>query len=471
MIQPIPWTYEEIIEATGGEILSSGSGLLFSGVSIDSRTISAGELFVAVRGSLHDGHAFAGEVIKLGVKGLVVDRRNASGLMLEKWKKDGILCVGVEDTVKALGGLASYNRRRSGVKVTAITGSNGKTTTRIMTAGVVSHRFETLSTTGNLNNEIGLPLTLLRLSRSHKWAVVELGMNHPGEIERLARICLPDIGIITNIGPAHLEGLISLEGVMNAKGELIEGIKPEGTAVLNADDEMVMNLSRRTSKKVFLFGFSEKASVRASNVKAEKDSTSFTLLLPDESVNVRLPVTGSFMAANALAAAAVGYLAGIPASEIKSGLENIKPEKGRMNIFTLPNGITVIDDTYNANPRSMEEAIKTLAELRAGGRAILIAGDMLELGDDSGNMHRKIGALCHENGVARLYATGQFAENTADGAAGGGMDKNRIFTGSQDDIFEDIKGRLTPGDWVLVKGSRGMRMEKIVYKLKEWAGE
>lgn len=471
MKQPIPWTQEEIIKATEGELLSAGSNLSFSGISINSRTISAGEIFVAIRGDLHDGHTFAGEVINLGVKGLIIDGREATRLPCEKWKKAGILCVAVEDTVKALGRLASYNRIRAGVTVVAITGSNGKTTTKGMTAEVVSRRFETLSTAGNLNNEIGLPLTLLKLSRSHEWAVVELGMNHPGEIERLARISKPDIGIITNIGPAHLEGLNSLEGVMNAKGELVEGIKPDGTAVLNADDEMVMNLARKTSKKILLFGFSENTLVRASQVEVKRYSTSFTLLLPEETVPVELPVSGRFMVTNALAAASTGYLAGLPASEIKAGLENITPEKGRMNIFTLSNGITIIDDTYNANPGSMEAAIKTLVELKADNRGILIAGDMLELGTHSGKMHEKIGSLCAESGIARLYATGQFAGNTADGAVGNGMSLHSIVTGSHDDIMKDITGWLVTGDWVLVKGSRATGMERIISKLKVWGGE
>ncbi|MBU0545618.1 MAG: UDP-N-acetylmuramoyl-tripeptide--D-alanyl-D-alanine ligase [Proteobacteria bacterium] len=469
MKQPIPWTQEEIIKATKGEVLSAGSNLFFSGVSIDSRTISAREIFVAIRGDVHDGHIFAEKAIKLGVKGLIINRQEAVKLPCKEWKKAGILCVAVGDTIKALGCLASYNRTRADVSVVAITGSNGKTTTRGMTAEVVSRRFETLSTTGNLNNEIGLPLTLLRLSHSHKWAVVELGMNHPGEIERLARISKPDIGIITNIGPAHLEGLNSLEGVMNAKGELIDGIKPDGTAILNADDEMVMNLARRTSKKVLLFGFSDNASIRACLVEVKRDATSFTLILPEETVAVDLPVSGGFMVKNALAAASVGYLAGLTASEIKAGLENSAPEKGRMNIFTLSNGITIIDDSYNANPGSMEAAIKTLSELKADNRGVLIAGDMLELGKHSTKMHEKIGALCAESGIARLYTTGQFAGNTADGAIGNGMSRNSIVTGSHDDILENITGWLGSGDWVLVKGSRAMGMEKIVFKLKDWA--
>lgn len=468
MIQPIPWRQEEIIKATGGEVLSPGSSLLFSGVSIDSRKISSGDIFVAIKGTSHDGHTFAGEVIKLGIKGLIVNRQEASRLRMEEWEKAGIFCAGVKDTVKALGDLAIFNRERAGVSVIAITGSNGKTTTRRMTAEVVSRRFETLSTAGNLNNEIGLPLTLLKLGSSHKWAVVELGMNHPGEIERLARISKPDIGIITNIGPAHLEGLKSLEGVMNAKGELIEGMKPEGTAILNADDEMVMTLARRTSKKVFLFGLSENASVRACSVEVKRDATSFNLILPEETVPVNLRVSGRFMVTNALAAASAGYLAGLSASEIRTGLENSIGEKGRMNVFELSKGITVIDDSYNANPGSMEVAIKTLSELKAGSRGVLIAGDMLELGVHSKKMHEKIGALCADSGIARLYAAGQFAEQIADGATSKGMSPSSVVTGSHDDIFSDITGWLRAGDWVLVKGSRAMGMERIVSWLKDW---
>jgi len=471
MKQPIQWTQEEIIKATKGEVLSEGSNYLFSGVSIDSRTISAREIFVAISGDVHDGHSFTEEVIKLGVKGLIVNRQEVLKLPCKEWNKAGIFCVAVQDTVKALGCLASYNRARAGVSVVAITGSNGKTTTRVMTAEIVSRRFETLSTAGNLNNEIGLPLTLLKLSHSHKWAVVELGMNHPGEIERLSQISKPDIGVITNIGPAHLEGLNSLEGVMNAKGELIDGIKPDGTAILNADDELVMNLARRTSKKVLLFGFSDDASVRGCNVEVKRYATSFTLMLPGKTVAVDLPVSGGFMVTNALAAASVGYLAGLPASEIKAGLENSTPEKGRMNIFTLSKGITIIDDSYNANPGSMEAAIKTLVELKADNRGILILGDMLELGVHSEKMHEKIGSLCAEARIARLYATGQFAGNTADGAVGNGMSLQSIVTGSHDDIMKDITGWLGAGDWVLVKGSRATGMERIVSKLKVWGGE
>ena len=469
--QPIPWRTEEIIEATKGVAVSGGTTRSFTGISIDSRTISPGEFFVAIKGNSHDGHAFAGEVIDKGIKGLIAGRQYIERLPCDKWKKAGVLCVAVEDTIKALGDLATYNRRRSGTSVVAITGSNGKTSTRQMTSSVLSRRFHVLSTTGNLNNEIGLPLTLLKLSPIHKLAVVELGMNHSGEIARLARICRPDIGIITNIGPAHLEGVNSIEGVMNAKGELLDGITPDGTAILNADDERVTRLAQKATGKVILFGHSENALIRALSVEAKGTSTSFTLRLPKESITVNLPVPGEFMVSNALAAASVGYLLGLDACDIKAGLENFSPAKGRMNIFTMKNGITIIDDSYNANPGSMEAAIKTLAGLKGNKRGIFVAGDMLELGTHSEAMHRKIGALSAESGIARLYASGEFSGKIAEGAVGNGMGSSAIFTGSHEDIINDLKGRLKSEDWVLVKGSRGMRMEKIVLQLKEWAGE
>ncbi|MDQ1331428.1 MAG: UDP-N-acetylmuramoyl-L-alanyl-D-glutamate--2,6-diaminopimelate ligase [Thermodesulfobacteriota bacterium] len=469
--RPFSWSTEEIIEATNGTVVSGDITRSFTGVSIDSRTISPGDLFVAIKGNSYDGHSFAGEVVDKGIKGLIAGRQHIGLLPCGKWEKAGVLCITAEDTVKALGDLAAYNRERAGVSVVAITGSNGKTSTRQMASAIISRRFHVLSTTGNLNNEIGLPLTLLKLSPIHKMAVVELGMNHPGEISRLAGICRPDIGIITNIGPAHLEGVNSIEGVMNAKGELIGGIAPGGTAILNADDERVMGLAQKAERKVILFGHSENALIRALSVSANGTSTSFVLRLPKETITVNLPVPGKFMVSNALAAASAGYLLGLNALDIKAGLENFIPVKGRMNIFTMQNGITIIDDSYNANPGSMEAAIITLAGLKGNRRGILVAGDMLELGTHSQEMHRKIGAICAKSGIARLYASGEFSGQIAEGAVGNGMESSAVFTGTQEDIIDDLKSRLKAEDWVLVKGSRGMKMEKIVLKLKEWAGE
>ncbi|MBT9438282.1 MAG: UDP-N-acetylmuramoyl-tripeptide--D-alanyl-D-alanine ligase [Desulfobacterales bacterium] len=461
----IPWTTAEILEATKGDLLCGDIKHTFEGVSIDSRTISANELFIAIKGNVYDGHSFISDLISSGVRGLIISKDEIRDPAGTDWQDKGIVCVAVSDTTKALGDLASFNRRRTDVSVVAITGSNGKTTTREMTASVVSTRYKTLSTKGNFNNEIGLPLTLLDLKNSHQWAVLELGTNRPGEIDRLGEICIPDIGVITNIGFSHLEGLGSIEGVMNAKGELLKRIKPEGTAVLNADDSRVLYLSTKTSRKVLYFGLSEDARIKALDVNETTTGISFTLVLPEERIPIELRVHGGFMVSNALAAASVGYIIGLSSEEIKAGLEYFQPVKGRINIFDV-RGVHIIDDTYNANPDSMEAAIRILSSLKGNSRGILVAGDMLELGEHAESMHRKIGALSARSNIARLYITGEFAEAVANGA--GKEDKNSmdIFIGAREEILEDLKKSLLPGDWVLVKGSRAMGMEKIVEGLK-----
>jgi len=457
----IPWTTAEILEATKGDLLCGDVKHVFEGVSIDSRTISVNELFIAIKGNVHDGHDFASDVMTGGVRGLIISKDDAG----TDWQNKGIVCVAVSDTTKALGDLASFNRRRTDVSVVAITGSNGKTTTKEMTASVVSTRYKTLSTKGNFNNEIGLPLTLLDLKNSHQWAVLELGTNRPGEIDRLGEICIPDIGVITNIGFAHLEGLGSIEGVMNAKGELLKRIKPEGTAVLNADDSRVLYLSTKTSRKVLYFGLSEDARIKALNVNETTTGISFTLVLPEERVPIKLRTSGRFMVSNALAAASVGYIIGLSLEEIKAGLECFQPVKGRINIFDI-RGVHIIDDTYNANPDSMEAAIRILSSLKGNSRGILVAGDMLELGEHAESMHRKIGALFARSNIARLYITGEFAKAVANGARKEDKNLMDIFIGAREEILEDLKKSLLPGDWVLVKGSRAMGMEKIVEGLR-----
>ncbi len=263
-MKPIPWTTKDIIQATGGTLVCGDANRSFTGISIDSRTLSIDELFVAIKGNNYDGHSFIPEVITKGIGGIILRDEKAAEFISSEWKEKGIVCVTVKETTRALGDLAAFNRRRSNVSVIAITGSNGKTTTREMTASIVSQSFEILATRDNLNNEIGLPLTLLKLCPGHQWAVLELATNHPGEIGRLAEICSPDIGVITNIGSAHLEGLGSIEGVMRAKGELLEKIKPEGTAVLNADDSRVLKLAQARRWNLVLFGKSDRADIRAS---------------------------------------------------------------------------------------------------------------------------------------------------------------------------------------------------------------
>ncbi|MFZ1986433.1 MAG: UDP-N-acetylmuramoyl-tripeptide--D-alanyl-D-alanine ligase, partial [Desulfatitalea sp.] len=256
------WTPDHITQATDGRMLYGTTGARFSGVAIDSRTIAADELFVAIRGATHDGHAFIDKMVAKGVKGIVVQADAEAALHHDQWRGQGVACFAVADTTRALGALAAYQRGRARIPVVAITGSNGKTTTRQMTTLVMARRFNTLSTEGNFNNEIGLPLTLFRLTEAHQAAVLELGMNHPGEMTRLGAICRPTIALITMVGPAHLEFLGSLEGVARAKGELMAQVDPQGTVVLNADDPHVAALARQTDRKILFFGTSAQAQVR-----------------------------------------------------------------------------------------------------------------------------------------------------------------------------------------------------------------
>ncbi len=467
---PLPWTVNEFLKATGGELLCGDKEKRFAAVSIDSRNISADDVFVAIVGDVHDGHSFINDVLKQGIVGLVVNRQKAKDLPISAWQTQNVACVAVADTTRALGDLAAFHRSRTNVSVIAITGSNGKTTTRQMTAEVVAKKFNTLSTVGNYNNQIGVPLTLLRLISEHKWAVVELGTNRPGEIARLAQICSPDIGVITNIGPAHLEGLGSLDGVMREKGQLLEHLKTGGKAVLNADDRRVYKIAAQTKKEVLLFGQSENARIRATAVKEKAAGISFNLDLPKESLRVNLKVPGQFMVINALAASAVGHLLGLSAKDIKAGLEKFKPAWGRMNIFQTANGIHIIDDTYNANPDSMKSAITTLKSLRANNRSILVAGDMLELGEQAESLHRQVGAWAAAAGINQLWVTGDFAGAVIEGAKSAGMKVEHIFAGSREKLLIELQKSLKPGDWVLVKGSRGARMDAVVEGLKQRAG-
>jgi UDP-N-acetylmuramoyl-tripeptide--D-alanyl-D-alanine ligase len=467
---PIPWSAEEMLQAIRGKFMCGDLHRRFMKASIDSRKISQDDFFVAIIGEVHDGHSFAANVVDQGVRGLIINRNKAEQLPIKTWEKKEVTCIAVEDTTRALGDLAAFHRNRTNVSVIAITGSNGKTTTRQLITAVAAQKYRTLATIGNFNNQIGLPLTLLNLEPDHQWAVVELGTNNPGEIARLSQICSPNVAVITNIGPAHLEGLGSIDGVMREKGDLLANLRPSGKAVLNADDPRVMQLAQRTKNDVLLFGVSDEATIRAEAIMEKDQELSFTLVLAEERLSIELTTPGQFMVSNALAAAAVGFLLGVSPAKIKTGLKEFKPVPGRMNILKLSNGINIIDDTYNANPDSMKAAIETLKTLSAANREILVVGDMLELGTQAKWLHKKIGAVAARSGIKRLYACGEFATTVAAGAQDEGMQSVNTITGTREEIGESLRGWLQPGDWVLIKGSRGMAMEKIVQELKDWGG-
>jgi UDP-N-acetylmuramoyl-tripeptide--D-alanyl-D-alanine ligase len=463
------WTIQHILQATGGRLLYGPDDATFEGVGIDSRTIAARQLFVAIRGERHDGHAYIDQVIAKGIRGVVVMGGADETMRLDRCKTIGVACVAVADTTRALGALAAFQRNCFNIPVVAITGSNGKTSTRQMTTQVMARRFNTLSTQGNFNNEIGLPLTLFNLSPRHEAAVLELGMNHPGELSRLGAICRPTIGMITNVGPGHLEFLGSLEGVARSKEEMIAQIDPHGTVVLNMDDPLVFAMASRAGRRVLFFGSTPQADVQARDIRETPRGVAFELKLPAGAIDVVLATPGRFMAANALAAASAGYLTGLSADEIKAGLETFGPTKGRLQVITTAQGVNIIDDTYNANPASMAAAFNTLAALRRNQPAIIILGDMLELGEQAEALHRLVGELAAASGADRLYVYGPHAQAVLEGAGRGGMAAAAMFAGSKEAIAADVIGHLTPGQWVLVKGSRGMAMETVVTIIRQWA--
>jgi len=464
--QQTVWSVSDIIGATGGILYTGSPASTYDGFSTDSRAIHQKECFICLTGDIHDGHKFIPDIIRQSVSGIVVQQDKADRALLKTMTDADITCVGVENTLTALGELALFHRRRWDLSVVAMTGSSGKTTTRTMTTDIVSSRYKTLSPFGNFNNLIGVPLTLLRIEENHEWAILELGMNCPGEIRRLSQICSPDIGLITNIGPAHLEGLGSLEGIMNAKGEMLEMLSSKSRLILNADDTMVMRLAKRSPCKPILFGLAENADIRASALENSMDAVSFQLHTPQGEIQVSLPIPGRFNVSNALAAAAVGYCLKIPLTGIKTGLESFMPVKGRMNLLRIAHGPCLIDDTYNANPASVKAAIDTLAGLHKKQQGIAVLGDMLELGQASRDLHTEVGRFAATSGLTKIYATGNFADAVEKGARDGGMAPADIFCGSKDDILSALKKTIKPNDWVLIKGSRGMRMETLVQALQ-----
>ncbi|MCF8067309.1 MAG: UDP-N-acetylmuramoyl-tripeptide--D-alanyl-D-alanine ligase [Desulfobacterales bacterium] len=463
----IIWTVSDLLTATGGEMLQGSREQSFSDISIDSRIINKTDFFVAIKGQNYDGFSFAHSVIGNGVKGLLIHHSSKNLLPEVCAGDDTIVCIAVTDTTRGLGDLANFHLKRSNIPVIAITGSNGKTTTKEMTAAIINRRHPVLYTTGNLNNEIGLPLTLLRIRSEHAYVVVEMGMNHPGEIRRLARIADPQYGLITNIGHAHLEGVGSIEGVMHAKGEILEELGRNATAILNADDPFCDALSKKTGCKKILFGISEKSDIRAFAIKQTPDGTKFKIQLPSGSIDVGLNIPGIFMVSNALAAATVGHLIGLTAEDIKSGLESFRAVNGRLNILKTGNGISIIDDTYNANPGSMEAAINTFSIVRKGKKGFLVIGDMMELGNHAETLHQKIGGIAADTNINKLYVTGKYADSVAVGAKKQNSSID-VFTGSLSEIIEDMTKILDNGDWVLVKGSRSMGMEQAIKDLQEW---
>jgi UDP-N-acetylmuramoyl-tripeptide--D-alanyl-D-alanine ligase len=452
----------DILAATQGELVSGRRDSLFQGISIDSRTIHPGQLFWTLKGDRFDSHQFTAEVMSRGAIGAVVGRDFS---ISSSWPQDRIL-IRVADRLQALQEAAGYVRRKIQLPLIAVTGSNGKTSTKEMIASILSGLGPVLKTEGNRNNLIGLPLTLCRLSSEMNSVVLELGMNKYGEIRRLTEICRPDIGVVTNIGPAHLEFFGSVEEISRAKGELFEAMGSDKIAVINADNPYCRNLAHLPDR-VITFGLSGQADVRGSDLHCT-DHLSFTLHMEGVSMDVRLPCLGQHNVYNALAAAASARAMNIPLPLIQSGLENVHLPPMRMTRMNFRQGITVINDAYNANPASMQLAIETLVQGKGEGRAFLVLGDMLELGEQAETFHREIGRLIAGCPIEFLFTCGRLAHWIGEEALSGGMKENQVFLDlSQDRIAKNLKDLLTEGDSLLVKGSRGAGMERVIELLMD----
>jgi UDP-N-acetylmuramoyl-tripeptide--D-alanyl-D-alanine ligase len=442
------------------DLLGRWESMEITGVSIDSRNIRQGELFIAIKGDRFDGHDFVPAAIKKGAWGALVDRT-----MLEsKYNSLGGLknILPVEDTLFALQEMSHIHRKKYSFPVVGITGSNGKTTTKEMLAGILMRTGPVLKTEGNLNNHIGVPLTLLKLEPRHRAAVVEMGMSAPGEIDLLARLVSPDVGIITNAGPAHLEFLGSVNGVAEAKAELLGNLRPGGTAVLNADDRHIETFRQKWGGRTLTFGIENKADVSASDIRQDKDFTDCTLAVCGAEVKVRLRAVGRHNVYNALAAAAGAIAVGMSRDAVKYGLDDFAPTSMRSEL-KLVQGRTVLADCYNANPGSMKAALDTLITLRTGSKSVAVLGDMLELGDAGDEAHKEIGRAAARLGVDVLIAVGTLSKRMLEGAHEAGMPKNRLFAaGSHAEAADLLRKHSKNGDAVLIKGSRGMKMEKIL---------
>jgi UDP-N-acetylmuramoyl-tripeptide--D-alanyl-D-alanine ligase len=448
------FTYAELIQSTCG----TGSGILdglVSGVSTDSRTATDKDVFIALKGERFDGHDFVHAVAERGIRAFIVGKTWLS----RNDAPQNCCVIAVADTLRALGDLAAFHRSRFSLPVIGVTGSNGKTTTKEMLASILADRGAGLKTVGNLNNLIGLPKMLLQLNAEQKWAVLEMGMSELGEIDRLAEIARPDIGVITNALPAHLETLGNVEAVARAKGELFLRLGKSGTAIFNADDPLISVCPSPKGVGRISFGLGN-ADVRAENIRnLSKTGQSFDLCLPGCELPVTLRAFGVHNVYNALAASAAAFVLGMDSAQIRAGLESFLPFDKRFSLEEL-DGIVLIDDSYNANPGSMKAALLTLRDIKEECRAVAVLGDMLELGDSSVAAHEETGRLA-ASCVERLLVIGEMAEVVARGAMKGGLAPDKVFRArDHGELSDHLLKTIENGDFVLVKGSRGMKMEK-----------
>ena len=449
----------EIAEFVGGKV-ETDSNPRVGGYSIDSRTLKPGDLFFAIKGPRFDGHDYLGEVARKGAAAAVVSTQALGSRSLP--------CVQVESPTRALGDLARAVRRRWGRPILAVTGSVGKTTTREMIATVLGANHRVLRTVGNMNNELGLPLCLLRAEPYHDMAVLEMGMSAPGEIRRLASIAEPNEGVITNVSPVHLEFFDSIDGIARAKAELLDGLVGERRAYLNNDDSRVRAMARRFDGEIVTFGVRSAAAFRVKRIEhLGLEGTAFTVRNGRREVNFVLPLLGVHNVSNALAAIAVGMTHGMDWDELRRVVEQMAPERMRGQVVRFREGFAVIDDCYNSNPKALTEMIRLLPKIPGFDRRIVVAGEMLELGADSAKMHAACGKEAVKAGVDIIVGVRGDAAALLQGARDAGADESRlVMVRDAVEAGDYVAATVTKGDLVLMKASRGVALEQAIDTLR-----
>ena len=453
-------TIREILAAVGGTLLRPfDEDRTIDCVDTDSRTMHEGSLFIPLSGERFDGHAYIDQALEDGALGCLTHKS------VETLRPDKFY-IQVEDTMTALGTLARYYRNKFDLKVVGVTGSVGKTTTKDMVASVLSQRYRVLKTEGNYNNNIGVPKTLFRLDHTHQIAVIEMGMNHMGEIDYLTRIAEPDVAIITNVGDAHIENLGSRENTLRAKAEIFSGVRQGGVAVLNGDDPLIAKLDGVLIHPITWYGESEHCAWRCTSIKeAEHDTMHLTAETPLGHLETTIHCLGRHMLYPALTAAAVGGRFGLTLEEISRGIESFAPTKMRMDIVRCKNGVTILNDTYNANPQSMRAAVDVLANY-SGSYRVAVLGDMLELGDLGPMLHESVGkAVGGTPGIDCLVTVGQLGEYIAKGAKSAGM--TEVYDRPNKEEAKVVLAQvMQPSAVFLCKASRGMKFEELTEYLK-----
>ena len=459
---------KDILKCTNGKLIIGDTEKECKNYSKDTRTIKKGDTYIGIKGEKFDGSSFWKDALSNGAETVIIN--NIKLNEIEEYKKQNKNIIQVEDTIKAIGEMASYKmkiqKEKYNLKVVGVTGSVGKTSTKDIIANVLSKKYKVLKTEGNNNNHIGLPLTILRI-QDEEIAVIEMGMNHLGEISYLTKIAKPDIAVITNIGTSHIGNLGSRENILKAKLEILEGMDKK-KIVINNDNDLLNKwyLENKNNIEIHTFGIKNESEFNAKNIKLKENSSEFICENTNEKINIEVPVGGEHFILNALCGLTVGKLLNLNNEEIKNGIKDFKLTAKRMEINHLKNNITIINDSYNASYESMKASISNLKNMN-GERKIAVLGDMFELGDFSEKLHKEVGTEIYKNKIDKLYLIGNYSKFIGEEAEKEGYKKENIFYfENKDELFNNLKNNLKSGDVILIKASNGMKLFEIAEKLK-----